>query len=388
LSRPLKILVITYGYPSKDHPDNAPFVQKTASKLAETGAIVSVIHPVKFTLDNFHPLPYSTIETFGDNSIKVMRPRYFSFSDFRIRSWSSYDITLRNFERAVKQALKKNQENPDAIYAHFFFPSGLAAVHIGEEIQVPTFIGSGESYLERMHVHFKKYGDDLRKAKSIIAVSSQIKRFLVTKYSFFPDKVEILNNGVDLNRFKPVEKSIARENWRISENKFIIGYVGSFTQKKGVLRLIKAVEDMEDVSLVLIGDGPLKPQGKNIVFCGKLDQSKIPELLSTVDIFVLPTLGEGCCNAILEAFAIGLPVVSSDRDFNDDILNDDVSIRINSEDILAIRNAIITLKDNHQLRGKMSKCAILWAKKFDLNVRSKKIYSLIENSRTVSAEKM
>ena len=55
---------------------------------------------------------------------------------------------------------------------------------------------------------------------------------------------------------------------------------------------------------------------------------------------MLPTLKEGCCNAIVEALACGIPVISSDRPFNDDILDENNSIRVNPENVDAIAAAI------------------------------------------------
>ena len=102
-------------------------------------------------------------------------------------------------------------------------------------------------------------------------------------------------------------------------------------------------------------------------------QSKVLELLSACDVFVLPTLREGCCNAIIEAMACGLPIVSSDRAFNDDLLTDELSIRVDPMDVDAIRDAIIELRDNPTKREQMGVAALERAKLFDVNDRAKRI---------------
>ncbi len=67
----------------------------------------------------------------------------------------------------------------------------------------------------------------------------------------------------------------------------------------------------------------------------------IPNYICASDVFVLPTTAEGCCNAIIEAMGCGLPIVSSDRAFNYDILNEENSILVDPESVDEIDNAII-----------------------------------------------
>jgi glycosyltransferase involved in cell wall biosynthesis len=379
----LNILIITFGYPSVQHPDNAPFVEQIAVGLAKIGVKITVIHPVKMSLMPGSLPPEVSTERYDTHTIRVLRPRFLSFSSIQLGKWNSYNLTSATFGQAVNQALKGLDESPDVIYAHFLFPGGLAAVRVGQRLGIPVFIGSGESYLERMGPHFEKYGAELRKASTIIAVSQRNKRLLENRFGFAAEKVLVLNNGVDVSLYHSRDRRAARSRWHLPQDKFIVGYVGSFTHRKGVLRLMEALAGLEDVAVILVGAGPLKPKGKKIVFLGKLEHNRIPELLAAADIFVLPTTGEGCSNAIIEALACGLPVISSNREYNDDILTDAVSLRVDPEDIEAIRQAITTLRDDTARRQQMSEKALVWVKEnFDIDNRAKNIYSLMENSLT------
>lgn len=91
------------------------------------------------------------------------------------------------------------------------------------------------------------------------------------------------------------------------------------------------------------------------------------------DVFVLPTLAEGCCNAIIEAMACGLPIISSDLPFNDDILDDACSIRINPKSVNEIANAIQLLCGNPNLQNQMSKASLDKAASLTIENRAKKI---------------
>jgi glycosyltransferase involved in cell wall biosynthesis len=356
-------------------------VRQIAVGLAKNGAKITVIHPVKLSLIPGDLPPEVSIERYDLQTIRILRPRFFSFSNFILGKWSSYNLTLAAFRQTVIQALKQLEELPDVVYAHFVFPSGLAAVSVGHKLGIPVFIGSGESYLERMSLYFEKYGAEIHNASTIIAVSQLNKRLLENRFGFPAKKVLVLNNGVDLSLFYPHDRQKTRSRWHLPQDKFLVGYVGSFTNKKGVLRLVEASAGLDDLAVILVGSGPLMPNSNQIVFSGKVEHNLIPELLSAADIFVLPTMGEGCSNAILEAFACGLPVISSDREFNDDIMNDAVSLRVDSQNIKSIRQAIIILRDDVVFRQRMSEKAIVWVKEnFDIDERAKKIFSLLENS--------
>ena len=95
-------------------------------------------------------------------------------------------------------------------------------------------------------------------------------------------------------------------------------------------------------------------------------------------------MAEGCCNAIIEAMACGLPIISSALPFNDDILTPDNSIRVNPMDLDGIKKAIIQLRDNKPLRQAMSYAALCTAQQFDINNRAKKILSFMNNQITES----
>lgn len=93
----------------------------------------------------------------------------------------------------------------------------------------------------------------------------------------------------------------------------------------------------------------------------------------------MPTENEGCSNAVIEAMACGLPIVSTDAPFNYDILNDTNSILVDCHDIDEIAQAIKTLKENSELRSKLSKGASLMASGLSISERAGKILNFINS---------
>ena len=135
------------------------------------------------------------------------------------------------------------------------------------------------------------------------------------------------------------------------------------------------------IKAIFVGTGPaeLAPQCNNIVFKGRIPHNKIPNYLNAADVFVLPTLHEGCCNAIIEAMACGLPVISSDLSFNHDVLDGTNSIMLDPNDVDAITVAIEKLYNDRILCHKLSEGAINRSRELTIEKRAQTIVKFIQD---------
>ena len=170
---------------------------------------------------------------------------------------------------------------------------------------------------------------------------------------------------------------MARSKYGFNSDDFIVIFVGGFIERKGIKELSMAINRIDGIKSIFVGRGNLKPQCHDILFEGPVSHNKLCSYMNCADIFVLPTKAEGCCNAIIEALACGLPVVSSNKSFNNDTLNDKCSIRLDETNVDEIEQAIKTLKDNPDIRNNMSKEAIEQSKQLTIEVRARKIKEFI-----------
>jgi glycosyltransferase involved in cell wall biosynthesis len=128
----------------------------------------------------------------------------------------------------------------------------------------------------------------------------------------------------------------------------------------------------------MVGSGEVKPASAQILFRGVVDPRRMPELYSAADLFVLPTTEEGSCNAVLEAMACGLPIVTSSGRYMDDIVDDDVAVRVDPMDVRAIREAIVALMNEPARRKSMSEASLAKSKQFDINLRASRVATWLE----------
>lgn len=378
-----KICIIADAYPIKTDPTN-PFIDQLVIAFTEQGIECTVISPVSITSKLFRKTPFRPkqwIKKTEHGVIKVYSPRYLTFSSKKFGLFNTNIFNLYFFKRSCFRVLKKIKSNFDVVYGHFIFPSGITANKISEKLNISSFLAYGENTNYTInYLGNEKTRNLLKEIKGVVAVSTANKENLIKHNIVEPSKISVFPNAINNNLFYKRDKLKMRRKYGLPEDDFIIAFVGRFVEIKGANRLSKAIEIVgsDKIKSIFIGFGNVEPDCGGILIKGKQPHENIPELLSASDIFVLPTLAEGCCNAIIEAMACGLPVVSSNRTFNDDILDDTCSIRIDPYDIYAIANSIQTLYENKEFREELAKGAIKKAKSLNIQDRAKNIIAFME----------
>lgn len=376
------ICFISNRYPNVLTPTRQVFVQKLIWELADMGVNCTVISPVPVNqyLSTFSKLPLEAEEVTPNGAvIKLYFPRYISFGQVKIAGLKTSPLTTQVFTAAVRKVFKKLPTKPDVVYGHFLAPAGICAARMGREFNIPSFAAFGESTIWSIAAFGKeKIKKELSTLSGIISVSTANKKVL-QELNIFPDeKVKVFPNGIKGSSFYPRDKSQSRDKFGFGRDAFLVSYVGQFSERKGIMRAAEAVDGLPDTQVAFAGKGKLLPNNANCVHKTSVAPQLIPDFLSASDVFVLPTMNEGCSNAIIEAMACGLPIVSSNLPFNEDILNADNAILIDPANIEEIREAVLTVKNTPGLRQKMSEASLAMAKNLMLEVRAQNIYNWIE----------
>lgn len=382
----MRILFLTLGYPSKINPRRIVFLQRLVNELVDQGHQCVVISPVPVPKERQYTFNTECQKTNKNNEVKVYFPHFFCFYfTARFHSDPLKEFSISNCMRSIRKVIKDNNIQFDIVYSHFLGVAAECAVHIAEEFKKPCFAAAGESVFSFFDApdgyRVYKY---LNKLNGIIAVSSENKNLLLGKGILSDDKIIVLPNGIDESVFYPRNKKEARQKMNFDQDDFIIAFVGSLIERKGPYRLEKAGSTLP-LKVAYAGSGTQIPQAPNTIMCQPVAPDLMPYFLSSADLFCLPTLNEGCCNAIAEALACGLPVLSSNLPFNDDLLDDSCSIRVDPNSVEEIRKGIKTIMNDESKRKNMSKAAAEKGKNLSLAKRAEKIVNWIQlqSTRTI-----
>ncbi len=380
----MRLALITSSYPSANGRTDGSFVRQFVLALSRAGVECAVIAPVSVVAPRNWPLdPRESSERNGGAAVRVLRPRYVSFSSKQMPRFNTALLTQRSFNGCVMRVLSRLSCPPDVLYGHFLYPAGRAAVMAGIRLDRPSVVAFGESTFWSVEpTGFSTARRHFERVTGVLAVSSPGREALIAQLAIPAEKIRVFPNGVDLSKFHARDRLTACREFGLPASTFNVLYVGSFDDRKGVRRLIQAVEGLTSVRLVLVGRGSEKVSSPNVAFQGPLDHDRVAEVLGAGDVFVLPTTAEGSCNALIEAMATGLPVVTSIGRHNDDIVDDDVAIRIDPMDVRAIREAIVALMNDPTRRKSMSDACLEKAKQFDINLRAKRVTAWMKELTT------
>jgi sugar transferase (PEP-CTERM/EpsH1 system associated) len=175
-------------------------------------------------------------------------------------------------------------------------------------------------------------------ADALFAVTRELRDFHARQAWISPERMGVLYNGVDTQRFAPRGewRAAARKELGFGRDSFVVGAVGRLVPIKDQQTLLNAAALLAtrgiNVRVLLVGSGPEReklhslavgPLEGKVCFVG--DSSRVPEMLNAMDAFVLPSLKEGMSNTLLEAMACGLPVLATNVGGNPEIVEDNVN---------------------------------------------------------------
>lgn len=379
----MHILVISNCYPSKTAPNNGVFVYNIIQEFANANHQVSVISAdaIKFSKSGL------SVSSYGEERCQVYRPKYISASAKWIFNFNTYRIGEYFQIRTIRKILREKSIKPDLVYAHFL-SNAFIAVQVFRGSGIPVIAAVGEYNnidVRRAYYSQSTYEWVLRGIEKFIAVSPQVESKLMS-LGVTCDQIRMLPNGVDLSKFYPRDRVEMRKKYGLPLDKKLVIFVGRLIHNKGPLRVLEALKGLKNTGVIFVGSGIELPEDETIVFNSKVPSNHVPELLSAADIFVLPTLHEGSCNAIVEAMACGLPIVSSDIPEIHVQCDPDFSILVDPLNVEAIHNAIKQMLQREEEWFQMSTAALNKARHFDIKERARKILEFIQDIPVVVNE--
>lgn len=371
----MQICFLCKGYPTPEDP-YMPFVQQLVVEMSKQGVRCVVLCPQRVTraLVNHVPIrPKHWIDRTDGCEIEVYQPRIFTFSTVtkKLNQWQ--------FRHAFKRVYKKIHAQTDILYAHFW-NMGMCAAELDDK---PLFIACGESRIKIFQQLPRQLVEkNLKRVSGVIYVGSKSRREAEALGLQRDFPYIIAPNGYHSSVFHPMDQAQCRQKLGWKPEDFVVVFVGSFIRRKGADRLCRALELLREKGIhckaCFIGRGPQLPAYEEVLFCGAVSHGDIAVYLNASDIFVLPTDNEGCCNAIVEALACGLPVVSSNQTFNDDILNEENAIRVDPHSPEEIAHAIEALYRSGELRERLGKGALRSVETLEISRRAEKIIHFIQ----------
>ncbi len=317
----------------------------------------------------YKQLPYYECK----GGINIYRPRYFGYykhlhygaihkfmffavkNIFRKESRHSCNHATMQPCHPTGDHPKGGSQKPDLIHAHFAYPMGMLALQLSKYWKIPyvlTLWGNDVYFYPFFNkCSNKRFKKAIFGAAKVFAVSRSLAQ---TTQELTGIKPIVFPNVLDLSVYENLpDKSAARKILNLPSDKFIILFAGQFIKRKNINVLLQAINAFEKKNVlgVFCGYGPLNGLIKStsgVVSLGLLPNDMIPLVMSAADLFVLPSYNEGMPTVLIEAGAVGLPVIGSAVGGITDLLADGRGLLIESGSVKAIVEAINKVRSDYQ----------------------------------------
>lgn len=357
------VVVVSSLFPHGGNPGAGLFVRERMFRVARHLPLTVIAPQPWFPLQgllrklrpHFRPAA-PTMEL--QQGVEVYCPRFLSFPgvlkwlDGPAMSWS-----LRRLLRRLKA-----EGRADILDAHFAYPDGYAAVAAGKRFGLPVTITlrGTEPRTAGYAWRGRQQRQAMRQATKVFAVADSLRQ-LALREGVLEDRTRVFGNGVDTERFQPIDRQAARQALGLPDDATVLITVGGLVERKGFHRVIELLPELQgafpNLHYLLVGGASaegdwtdrLRAQvaelglGERVRMLGKRPPDELSALYSAADLFVLSTRNEGWANVFLEAMACGLPVVTTDVGGNREVVaNDDLGLVVPFGDRAALRDAILT----------------------------------------------
>ena len=322
----MKILTVTTLYPNIIQHRHGIFIENRMRHLLSQypNIQLKVIAPVPYfpfkhkifgEYSKLTEVPYKE-ERFG---IEIYHPRYLVIP--KVGMHLTPYFLYRSVKKTVKRIIDKGYDF-DLIDAHYFYPDGVAATRLANEINKPITVTARGSDIT-MIPNFPKARQRIQNTLKKISAGIGVCKALVDEMkSLQPDHkpLHTIRNGVDLELFHDKSDRVALRK-QLGFKKFTLLMVGNLVELKGHALVIKALTKLPECELVIVGEGDLKQNliflansegvSERVNFVGGLQQQALPDYYAAADCLMLASSREGWANVLLESMACGTPVIAT-----------------------------------------------------------------------------
>ena len=258
------------------------------------------------------------------------------------------------------------------------------------------------------HLHNEKLSNNVPQYQSIydaatciITVSNYIKG-LVKTVNPNDTKTKTVYNGINMSAFTSNTPAKPRTSLNLSDDDFLLLFSGRITKDKGIMELIEAMNQLKNypqIKLLVIGSSfygnannennfakALKQKAENIknriIFTGYIPYSEMPIYLRIADVAVIPSVwNDPFPTTVLEAQAMGLPIISTLRGGIPEEVTEENAILLNTNNQFVdnLASAILDLYKHPEKRKRMAEASHKRAKLFDKEVYAKNLFKALDN---------
>lgn len=324
----MRVLTFTSLFPNSQQPLLGIFVyQRIAHFARRPGNLVQVVAPVPYfprwlpgtRWQNYAQIPRE--ERIGN--LTVYHPRYLLLPKI---SMPLHGLLMFLGSLSLVRRLKQKIDF-DCIDAHYVYPDGFAATMLGRRLGLPVIVsarGTDVNLFPSFPLIRSMIRRTLRRAAGIVAVSKALKENMV-KLGVPPEKISVIGNGVDTQRFQPLDRQMARRQLGMPEEAQVVVSVGSLIPSKGYQLLLAAAAGIAprhpNLQIYLLGEGFYRARLEALAheagmqdrlhLVGSKPNEELAVWFSAADVSCLASAREGWPNVLLESLACGTPVLAT-----------------------------------------------------------------------------
>ena len=322
---PLRLLTFTTLFPNEQQPNHGIFVENRLRHLVATGEAFSVVlAPVPFfpwSSPRFGPWArYARVPALETrHGLAAHHPRFLAIP--RLGMSAAPSLLYRASLSIARRLVTENRI--ELIDAHYLYPDGVAAVWLGAALGLPVVLtarGSDVTQLPDFAAPRRLIRGAIARADGLVAVSAALRDRLFS-LGAPPERTVVLRNGIDTAMFcPPADREAARAALGLSQKTLIS--VGGLIERKRHHLTIAAVRLLQDMHLLIVGEGPERARLQAQIFAaglservrlvGPVPHAQLPAYYAAADASVLASSREGWANVLLESMACGTPVIASD----------------------------------------------------------------------------